>query len=864
MVRLLDTGCFMRLTTQFLLAAEWVIVFTVLALSSGAVRAAPSLSEQWDAREEERLLGYYRNPDQHARDLLALKVKAKAEGDDPAYWKALGQLARIAGYVRVLPAGALALEAEAEITRARGAKDSLSEATLLIGLISASIVDFKFKSSLSLIRQAVEMGDWHQMPGLVLAATELEAYVFTSQGRTVPSVEISQKLQHVARLPIARWEAEISRIASEGLSSATPADLPRLIAKLEAALRRMDPDKAFFLLANGHRLRTSLLARQQRFQEAFQLLDDWRQKARQRGIPPESSEYFILWARQLYLLSGNWVQCLRMAPVPVATQAIFSQYQVLDVRVRCGAGLKTPELLNDVQRLEALLPQMEEAPLFQEKALAAIERGYASVGNYERAHAASQNARDLMARRFAAANDLARHEAEAKYDMAAKEKETALLQAREQLQTQRRNALAVCLALTVLGLTALAELLRRQMRQRGQLSVLSASLQASNAELQAINASRTRVLAAACHDLRQPAHALGLLAEMAAPHPDPQAQAQVHAMKRCSSVLSDMLDMLLDMTQLESQSYRPLPRPFALHELLQGLQAQFAPLALAKGLALEVQETGAVVLSDQHLVRRMLMNLVSNAIKYTQEGRVEVKLRTFADELAVCVQDTGVGIPPDKVELVFEEFVRLETGSAIEGLGIGLPIVKRAAELLGHQLTLTSQLRHGTCVTLTLPLANGPAPVGADTPTAHGQGKRIGVVDDDANIREATAQLFRASGYSVLAANSAQVLANAARQAWRAAPDLVVSDLHLGMEQDGLHGIQALRQVCGWTDVAMVLVTGDLSHGVAAQAASLGVTVAYKPVPPRRLLQLVQQTLAQRESSQSAAASSSPAYGHSL
>lgn len=394
----------------------------------------------------------------------------------------------------------------------------------------------------------------------------------------------------------------------------------------------------------------------------------------------------------------------------------------------------------------------------------------------------------------------------------------------------------------------LNESLERRVDQRTvELQEVVDRLDRVNVELTAVNASRTRLLAAACHDLRQPTHALGLLAELAAERIPPQAREPIEGIRRCSAALSDMLDMLLDMTQLESDRYRPVFSTFRLDELFQELQLQFAPVAETKALSFHVDHDNVQVSSDRHLLRRMLMNLVSNAIKYTDSGSVHVKVQRHAGEVVITVEDTGPGIPADQRELVFADYVRLNGLEQSEGLGIGLSIVKRAAALLNHRLELESQVGQGTAIHLTVPLSAVPLKLAEPSLFVEGRGRLIGVLENDENILAATVQLLTSHRFVVAPGRDLEELERALADQGRPAPDLLISDLHLGSGLDGLRLIESLRNAAAWHETAYILVTGDLDVGIAVKASAMNVALAYKPIQPRRLLSLVDQILGSRQ-----------------
>lgn len=392
------------------------------------------------------------------------------------------------------------------------------------------------------------------------------------------------------------------------------------------------------------------------------------------------------------------------------------------------------------------------------------------------------------------------------------------------------------------ALAALRSTQERLERVNGDLSL-------ANARLHELHASRTRMLAAACHDLRQPAHALGMLAEVAAAKVPAEGRTAIEAIRRSSASLSDLLDALFDLSRLESDRYEPNVAPISLAELFDDMRSQFAVAALSKGLRLSVDEVAGAVRSDSHLLRRMLMNLLSNAIKYTASGAVQLQAMRDGGEWVLSVTDTGPGIPAEQQEAAFAEYVRLEQAGGTDGLGIGLAIVRRSAALLGHPLVLNSTVGQGSRFTLRLPADNGVAAV--DDPAAEGDsaGQVIGLVDDDDQIRQAMRELLTLRGYVAHAAPTLEALHQQLTDAGTPRPDLVLSDFHLG-SGDSLDTLANLLAHDGpWARVPAVLITGDLSAELPVRCQALGITMAYKPLPARKLTQLIARLLSRPDES---------------
>ncbi len=404
-----------------------------------------------------------------------------------------------------------------------------------------------------------------------------------------------------------------------------------------------------------------------------------------------------------------------------------------------------------------------------------------------------------------------------------------------------RLAAAVAALLAVAGLVqARTMVLRRRQRRLQQL------VDERTAELEALNASRTRLLAAACHDLRQPAHALGMLAELADGEPDPEERrARLAGIRRSSSTLTDMLTMLLDLTELEGGRYEPRKLPIALADLMYEVELQYAGAAQRKGLQLHLPVSPLQVHSDRHLLRRIVFNLVSNAIKYTERGAVRIVLKPDGSRLNLSVEDTGPGIPADRLQEVFADYVRLDASHEVDGLGIGLSIVRRAADLLGHSLAMDSTVGQGTVVTLALPLAadgaGRPAEPPAEAPET-GRGRLILLVEDDRESLEAMALLLRRRGFRVLTASGFRHLASLLDGLGPDVPSLLVTDLHL-QDGDGIQQVLRVRQRPGLSHLPALVVTGDLAPGSAEQARAQHIVLAHKPLPPPRLFAMVEEAL---------------------
>ncbi len=350
------------------------------------------------------------------------------------------------------------------------------------------------------------------------------------------------------------------------------------------------------------------------------------------------------------------------------------------------------------------------------------------------------------------------------------------------------------------------------------------------------NAARARFVAAASHDLLQPLSAAQLfIASAAEDSQTPMLRQTLDKAQNALVSVGQILDALLDISRLESGRAEADIRAVDLGRLLGQLQDEFAPTAQAKGLRLAVLPCAALVSSDATYLRRILQNLIGNAIRYTERGRVLVGVRRFSGGLRLEVWDTGPGIPVDEQENVFKEFHRLNApASASEGMGLGLAIVDRACALLGHGLVLRSVPGHGTCFSLTLSLATGTVPrrPPAAVPPPPARDRIALVIEPDDALRQALATLLDGWGLSVLDVATGEE-ALALIDEIGIAPDLVLAEQALGSGQTGLDTLQKLRAIHG--PVPARLVTSDMTPALRRAAAAAGIALMPKPLDARAL-----------------------------
>ena len=378
-----------------------------------------------------------------------------------------------------------------------------------------------------------------------------------------------------------------------------------------------------------------------------------------------------------------------------------------------------------------------------------------------------------------------------------------------------------------------------------RLHLESGRAQAARAEAEAANLAKSKFLAAASHDLRQPVHAQGLFLEVLARSELTGEQRGVLANARAAGIASgEMLNTLLDFSRIEAGVVKPQVQPFRLQPLLNKIEIELAALADAKGIVYRSRETRAVAASDPALVDLILRNLVSNAIRYTETGGVLVGCRTRGGSVDVEVWDTGIGIAPEHQRDVFREFHQLGNPERDrrKGLGLGLAIASGLAAALGHALTLRSRVGRGSVFRLRLPQTDAPAVQEAATRSGDKVrllNLRVLVIDDDETVRSGMQHLLRDWGTSCDAAESIDEALDLARAH---APALVISDYRLREQRTGAEAIAAVRGALGH-DVPALLITGDTAPERLREAEASGVALLHKPVAPADLYRAIMTVL---------------------
>ena len=388
------------------------------------------------------------------------------------------------------------------------------------------------------------------------------------------------------------------------------------------------------------------------------------------------------------------------------------------------------------------------------------------------------------------------------------------------------------------------EELRGAMRRLEQSNVELATAKEAAEEA---NISKTRFLAAASHDVLQPLNAAHLsVSALADLQTTVEGKQLVGQVERALSTMEDLLRTLLDISRLDAGVVRPEIGDVPLMSVFHSLHSDFQPIADKRGLTLRFRPTMWSVRSDRTMLRRILQNV-------TETGGVLVGARQRGANILVNVIDTGIGIPPDQHDMIYEEFRR--ASNALDGdrngmgagLGLGLAIVRRLVSTLSHQISLTSRLRRGTVFSLTVPAARGGAAIERVATPDEAQrgyglyGMRVLVIENDEAVRQAMETLLERWTCVVRSAATARKALAALDGDWQ--PDLIIADQHLDQGGLGSQTIRELRTKAGRV-IPALLVTADPSPELALEARRSGIEMMHKPVKPAELRALMAHLLA--------------------
>lgn len=430
----------------------------------------------------------------------------------------------------------------------------------------------------------------------------------------------------------------------------------------------------------------------------------------------------------------------------------------------------------------------------------------------------------------------------------------ALIERVERSMDQQGNAFS--LFQTAIGLES-------QVRQRTdeltatlrRLEQTNRALNAAKEAAEAANISKTRFIAAASHDVLQPLNAAHLsISALAELQTNDRGRNLARQVEQSLETMNDLLRTLLDISRLDSGVMQPEIASLPLDTLLDSLRADFRPIAEAKGLHIRFRPSEAVVRSDRSMLRRILQNIISNAIRYTREGGVLIGSRKRGAMLRIDIVDTGIGIPPDQFEAIFEEFHRGTIPPGTDpghqaGLGLGLSIVQRMVSALGHHIAFTSKEGHGTAFHIYVPFARSvetqvvtPEFSPRRPPGNSLFGTNVLLIENDRTVMEAMLTLLESWHCSVRMASHANEAMNLLTDRnWR--PDIVIADQHLDHGDLGSVTIEHIRYALR-RPIPALIVTADTSEGLAERCRQSHIEVMRKPLKPAQLRALMAHLVA--------------------
>ena len=381
--------------------------------------------------------------------------------------------------------------------------------------------------------------------------------------------------------------------------------------------------------------------------------------------------------------------------------------------------------------------------------------------------------------------------------------------------------------------------------KRAEQAILAARDDAERANL-----AKSRFLAAASHDLRQPAQSLVFLVTALTGklqgHP---ALPVVERINDSLDALRMLLDGILDISKLDAGVVVPQVIELPIAGILRRLGDEYRIQALQRHLDLRVMCSGARVRSDPALLERIVRNLIENALRYTQQGRIVVGCRRRGGELQIVVADTGIGIPNEQLGLIFDEFHQVGNPERdrSQGLGLGLAIVRRLSGMLGHKVQVRSALGRGSCFAVTVPLGEGQEVLELQIQTT-AEPERLEttrlalVIDDEAMIRTSLAMMLEDWQFDVIAVGSGDEAVDAVTRSPRP-PDIIVADYRLREGRTGVEAAQAVQETLGRV-VPTVIVSGDTAPERIAEVRRSGFDILHKPVPPSALKDALTQMMA--------------------
>lgn len=413
---------------------------------------------------------------------------------------------------------------------------------------------------------------------------------------------------------------------------------------------------------------------------------------------------------------------------------------------------------------------------------------------------------------------------------------TAIVEAKEALQRAKQG-------------------LETRVQQRtAELTAVNEELARARKVADEANIGKTRFLAAAGHDITQPLNAARLYATSLVERMESNERDDVTIARKIDSALESVetiIGAVLDISRLDAGALKPSNTVFALQPLLDQLKNDFQPMAREKNIDLRFVSSNVIIKTDRNLLRRLLQNLISNAIKYTKSGRVLIGVRRRGFHINLHVYDTGIGIAPHKADTIFKEFERLQEGALISsGLGLGLSIVDRISKVLSLPIKMQSTLNRGTSFHIEIPVSveklseKSQPDVIALRPKTQLSGLVVACIDNEEDILAGMRVLLTGWGATVVAASDKDTLM-AEIKTGGATPHVILADFHLDM---GVRGLDVISHIRSQIDPNMeaILITADRSIEVSTEASAHGITILNKPLKPAALRVLLSGVMAQK------------------
>lgn len=377
---------------------------------------------------------------------------------------------------------------------------------------------------------------------------------------------------------------------------------------------------------------------------------------------------------------------------------------------------------------------------------------------------------------------------------------------------------------------------------------LAKNLSEKKEQAEEFAASRTRFLASASHDLRQPVQALNFFLSALQPQIKTEKGKEILVkLENCTDGINELLSAILDISKLGAKTLTPKKEPCYLNDILDSLKQQFIDQASEKGLKLTFQNTEKHIKSDAILLQRILSNLISNAITYTHEGEINISLTENEENISIHVSDTGTGLEDIEQTKVFEEFYQLDNPERDKnkGLGLGLSIVSKLCLLMDIPIALQSQKGAGSCFTITLPLCEPPARTAEKNKVStysNLHSKKILIIEDELSIRESLKELLQNWHYEVMITESEDDACKSI-EATAFIPDIIIADYRLRDNKTGVEAVNKVKNILSQHDLPTIIVSGDTEPARLKEVALSGYDLLHKPVKPAQLRMLIQRKL---------------------